>query len=215
MTCCVRKYKIQSEIERPHTTYASSCYDMCVLIPNRQSITRFRVRWHNYRVFPQMRLAAASIHIHEHAGNIQREREREDVCVRERMCGRAPIYIHIYIMYTHPLTGRPTHGQREKRGRQKVRIHLLATHELETPHTHAYEQCTNKPSRFNPHYFSTRERIGRWRTHCRAFFPLNNSGHSNGKKSGETKKNGSIAGVDFFCRSPFFMGVSFLEISRS
>ena len=113
-----------------------------------------------------------------------REKERERMCVCERGCAVAHQYIYIYILctHTHPLTGRPTHGQREKRGRQKVRIHLLATHELETPHTHAYEQCTNKPARFNPHYFSTRERIGRWRTHCRAFFPLNNSGHSNGKK---------------------------------
>jgi len=91
-----------------------------------------------------------------------REKERERMCVFKRydvmMCGRAPLYI--YYMYTHPLTGRPTHGQKEKRGRKKVRIQLLATHELETPRTHAYEQCTNKPSRFNPHYFRTRKRIG-------------------------------------------------------
>jgi len=157
LTCCVRKYKIESEIERPHTTFASSCYDMCVLIPNRQSITRFRVRWHNYRVFPQMRLAAASIHIHEYVDNIKREREREDVCERERMCGRAPIYIYIYIyihiLYVHTSADRPTDTRTERKERTtEVRIQLLATHELETPRTHAYEQCTNKPSRFNPHY---------------------------------------------------------------
>jgi hypothetical protein len=180
LTCCVRKYKIESEIERPHTTFASSCYDMCVLIPNRQSITRFRVRWHNYRVFPQMRLAAASIHIHEYVDNIKREREREDVCVRERMCGRAPIYIYIYIhiLYVHTSADRPTDTRTERKERTtEVRIQLLATHELETPRTHAYEQCTNKPCRFNPHYFRTRKRIGWWRTNCRACFLLDSVGH--------------------------------------
>ena len=64
-------------------------------------------------------------------------------------------------MYTHPLTGRPTHGQKEKRGRQRLEFSCSPHTNLKPrAHTHMNSAQTNLPDSIPTTSFRTRKRIG-------------------------------------------------------